>query len=366
MEASQAPTDGSLREAEDRLAAMFGNEDALDMLDATEGEAPEPDEAGDEPDVTDEREEVEAPDESDPDDTEQEPEAVDEDDDEDEPVEEADDTSYDMPELLQVRETDDGHEFGLEIDGDFLSLDDVRRGVLREADYTQKTQAVADERRQAQAAAAQAAEARQQYLNGLTEVEDAVRAVTRDRTPEEWRRLRAENRDLYDVEHDAFEDAQAQLAALQQHRTQVEAEQAEAREAQRIAAAQECEDGLLKLVPEWADQSKMSKDVSDLVEYVETTYNVTAAERAQSLDPRTWDMARKAMLYDRIMAEGTTAQAKTKRKASPTLKAGRPATKREKTAKATRGYTAARKRLRATGNVKDATRALEELFKQQE
>jgi len=371
MEAAREQGDGTLTDASAQLAAMFGDDDADAVLDATEGsdfDTATPDRAAaDEADPThdaDEPGDAEDDESEAAGDAEAEREAE-EDDETDETGEESGDDSYDMPELLQVRDTDTGHEFGMEIDGQFRTLDELRRSPLFEADYTRKTQEVAAQRNEAQATLTEAAQARQTYLNGLTEVENAVKAVTRERTPEEWRALRDSDRNLYDAEKDAYDDGQQQLAALQQHRVAVEAEQQQYITNQRVVSAQACEAGLLDLVPSWSDPTVMKSEVDELVSYVTTTYGVTPEERSSTLDPRSWDMARKAMLYDKLMDEGTQAKRKAK-KASPTLKAGRPTTTQERAAKKSRTLTNARKRLRSTGSVKDASSALEELFKRQE
>jgi len=58
------------------------------------------------------------------------------------PTDESDDESEDEPEYIT--------EGNIEIDGESVSVDEIKLGYLRQADYTKKTQAVAEQRKAAE------------------------------------------------------------------------------------------------------------------------------------------------------------------------------------------------------------------------
>lgn len=298
------------------------------------------------------------------DDDEHEIEAADEDDDEESG--DGDDTSYDMPELLEVRATDNGHEFGMEIDGEFHTLDDLRRGNLREADYTRKTQELAELRRQASEAREEFLERAGQHVTLMDAVEanleDAVQAVLGNRSEAEWAQLLQSDPARYQEEKKALATAQSDFAQLRAHREKVENER-NAELAQTLRARQErCQAELMEAIPEWSDRDTLTKDATELTDLLDTRYGFTEDERAVTTDSRVWRLAYDALQYHRIQQAGERAKANGKKKSAPTLKAGKSETKGEKAQRRSRKVTAARKRLKATGSIEDGERAVFEML----
>lgn len=57
---------------------------------------------------------------------------------------------------------------------------------------------------------------------------------------------------------------------------------------------------LLERIPAWKDQPELaSQETKEMVEYLQAEYAYEDDQISESLDHRLWDMARKAMLYDR-------------------------------------------------------------------
>ena len=86
-----------------------------------------------------------------------------------------------------------GQTFRVKVDGEEVEvpLDELLKGYSRTADYTRKTQAIAEARKQAEAEAAMAREERQRYAQTL----EALDATLRQLQPPEidWDRLYQEN-----------------------------------------------------------------------------------------------------------------------------------------------------------------------------
>jgi hypothetical protein len=286
----------------------------------------------------------------------------------DEESEYDDDTSYDMPEDLAVQQTDDGHVFGMEIDGEFHSLDDLRRGNLRTADYTRKTQEVAAIRKEAAAAREEFLQQTGQYASLLETVEanvgDAVDAVLGNRSEADWAALLEASPEQYKAEQKALANAKGELAEIRKHREAVEAERQQSLAEAVAARQQECQAQLLDAIPEWNNADTLQRDATDLTDLLDSEYGFTEAERAVTTDARVWRLAYDALRYRRLVGKKDGAVKKTVKKKTPTLRAGKSETKSERVARKSRKVTAARKRLKQTGALDDAQAAAFELLEQ--
>ena len=86
-----------------------------------------------------------------------------------------------------------GQTFRVRVDGEEVDvpLDELLKGYSRTADYTRKTQAIAEARKQAQQESALAREERQRYAQTLAALEGTLKSL---QPPEvDWERLYAEN-----------------------------------------------------------------------------------------------------------------------------------------------------------------------------
>ena len=67
---------------------------------------------------------------------------------------------------------------------------------------------------------------------------------------------------------------------------------------------------LLERIPEWKDEETHQKEASELVAYLTDSYAYTQEQIGDAIDHRLFDMARKAMLYDRQQANVQAAKKK--------------------------------------------------------
>jgi hypothetical protein len=102
----------------------------------------------------------------------------------------------------------------------------------------------------------------------------------------------------------------AKLNALQAvNNAKAEAEQrvaAQAAETQKQELAK-AKDALLEAFPAWKDPEVARKEVTELQDYAIKTYGVPEATARGTLDPVTYKLVQKAMLYDRAVAARQTA-----------------------------------------------------------
>ena len=238
--------------------------------------------------------------------------------------------------------------FEVKVDGEVqeVALDELLRGYSRTADYTRKTQRLAQDRLLFDADAEAVRTERERYSTLLENLEAAIT----QNTPQEpdWASLRAK---------DPGEFA-AQFAVHQQNKEKLQQVQAER---QRVAEAQQQENArnhqehlqgeqerLLDAVPAWKDAEKATKERADLLAYGQTV-GFTTDELNNVADHRAIVMLRKAMLYDRLQQGKPAVRRKTK--GSPVVK---PGGAKEAKKPPVPGQVA-RERLSKTGSVRDAT-----------
>lgn len=199
-----------------------------------------------------------------------------------------------------------------------VKLSELKLGYQRQADYTRKTMAVAEEKRAAQSEAEKARAERAQYLAGLTKAQAAIEAaLAQQNQTTNWEQLLTENPTEYLKQRHLAEQRQAQLQQVLGERQRVDSQlQAEAAEAYQRHIAEQQQDLLAKL-PEWKDESRAKADRVAIREYLlEQGYDKKALESIANA--RDVILARKAMLYDQMVAK---AQAATKKVATLPSKA---------------------------------------------
>lgn len=176
---------------------------------------------------------------------------------EDEVEEVEDDSDYDdeadeSDEDVDEDETEDKQQFTVKIDGKdvAVSLDELQKGYSRTEDYTRKTQALAQERKTAQAELEQVRTERSQYAQLLGALQEQLQQPQqsvdmerlRDEDPIEWVRQREMQRENNE-----------KLLAIQSEQQRVNQAEQGVRQQQMQAFLQSQKDQLLAVVPQLSD-----------------------------------------------------------------------------------------------------------------
>lgn len=248
--------------------------------------------------------------------------------------------------------------FRVKVDGEEVEvpLDELLKGYSRTADYTRKTQAIAEARRQAEAEAAAAREERQRYAETLEVLDAQLRTL---QPPEiDWDRLYKENpvewvrqREIHRTRQEQASWVQAQRAALVQKQQQEEqVEQAQTLEAERAK--------LFEALPEWRDADKARTEKAKIVSYATEKLGFSVEEISDIYDARAVVALRKAMLFDELMSKRDQMRPKIMQKAKP-MRAGAASTPQSSKVVASK---AALSRLANSGSHKDAAAVFEQFL----
>jgi hypothetical protein len=248
-----------------------------------------------------------------------------------------------------------------------VTLKDLIKGYQRGADYTKKTMRLADERRGIERAKADleaertaVALDRQRYAERVAGHIPALQQQLVQFKDIDWNRLSAENPTLFAQAKPLFDSLTGQLQEAEVERLQLQQQERE----RRLHAVQAHQDhvveqkrALIAKHPELADPVRGRQETAALTRYL-TEVGYRQQELSRLVDHRDFILARKAMLYDRLMAG--------KDKLKETV-AALPRVQKPGTARGSRFGSAERRatlmnRLTRTGRTEDAARLIEDMI----
>jgi hypothetical protein len=233
-----------------------------------------------------------------------------------------------------------------------VTLDDLIKGYQREADYTKKTQTLAEQRKQVESERAvieQAKQERDQYQQRLAAIEGALRQAPQ----ENLEALKETDPIGYAVKVAEQTQRERQLQAIGAERARI-AEQQQAEQSQHLSQFLAVEaQKLSEAIPEYADAEKGVQVKKDIREYAKRI-GWSDQELASVYDSRAVLTLYKAMQYEKLMSNKAGVTKKVA-EAPKMLKAGvsrqsDPNTEQTKKAQA---------QLRKTGRVADAANVFE-------
>ncbi len=248
--------------------------------------------------------------------------------------------------------------FRVKVDGEEVEvpLDELLKGYSRTADYTRKTQAIAEARKQAEAEAALAREERQRYAQTLEALDASLKQL---QPPEvDWDRLYQENPVEWVRQRELVRTRQEQAAWVQsQKQALVEKQQQEERiEAEKTLESERSK--LLEALPEWRDADKARAEKAKIVSYATEKLGFSVEEISDIYDARAVLALRKAMMFDEMMSKRDQLRPKIMQKAKP-MKAGAAQAPQSSKVVASK---AALSRLANSGSTRDAAAVFEQFI----
>ena len=254
--------------------------------------------------------------------------------DEFEAVEEVEEDPTDDSEEETVAETFD-------VDGESLTIEELKLGWLRQSDYTKKTQTLSESRK------ANDAQAEQTHatMNALLVASGADLSRFEGVN---WERVAVENPDQYQQAKANFEQTKSTYDYIKAQADQYRGQQQQQVDTEQKEAAQESLTVLKTNIPNWSNDLYYK-----IGEYALKDLGVSGEEFNQVADHRMITALYKAMQYD----QQKTVVTKKKLKSGPskTLSGGKAGTAKVSESETSRKT---RERLRKTGKVADAAAAI--------
>ena len=248
----------------------------------------------------------------------------------------------------------------VEVDGEEITVEEVRNGYLRQRDYTRKTQALSEERNALTGQITELDRERAQYAEMLPRLAQQIQQSVE--AEPDWDTL-------YDTDPSLAAKAERQWRKqLEQKQTQMQAvtqEQARMQQLhqQRMQQAKsqfvdQQKEVLPDLIPEWRDTKVAAQEAGEIRNFLLTSgFQEQDIEEINSA--MVVKMARLAMLQSRGATRADKAKAKPKpAKGSKTLRAGSRGTQ----PKPKNSAREAQQRVKQTGRVNDAAAAIKALL----
>lgn len=234
-----------------------------------------------------------------------------------------------------------------------VTLDDLIKGYQREADYTKKTQTLAEQRKQVEAerqVIEQAKKERDQYQSYLKVIEQNLNA----NAPTEDLSYLKENDPIgYAVKVAERTENERRLNAVRQEQARI-AQQQQAEQSQSLNQHLESEaQKLASAIPGYADPEKSTNIKKDIREYAKKI-GWSDQELASVYDSRAVLTLYRAMEYDKLMSNKTQVT----KKVAEAPKMLKPGTSRQVDVNSEQTKKAMNQ-LKRTGNVRDAANAFE-------
>jgi thiol:disulfide interchange protein len=194
--------------------------------------------------------------------------------------------------------------FTVKIDGKEVevSLDELKNGYQRQSDYTKKTMEAAEQRKTADAETQKAQQERQQYAGELQRMAVQLEGVLEQQSQIDWSALIEADPVEYLKQRQLYEQRQALYQQNTQERQKLfQQHQHEQAQAHQSYLAEQ-QDNLLAKLPDWKDDAKAAAEKTAISKFLQEQ-GFGDEDISSIADHRHVLVARKAMLYDQLMAK---------------------------------------------------------------
>jgi len=269
---------------------------------------------------------------------------------------ESEEVEAEEEESEEAEQEPDGTEYHrVKLDGtDYeVTLDEALAGYQRQQDYTKKTQALAEEKKQVQAEMEAAKQDRLQYQQ---RVEYMVQQQQAQQPQEpDWEQLYESDPLEWMKQKENFRSQKEKNLELQQEQFRMRQQQEYEQQEQMKVHLSQQHQALMEAIPEWSDTKVMQQEKAQIRDYAINTLGYSQEEVSQVYDSRAVQALRSGMI-----ASGLSGKGKAKlRPASPAIRAVTPGSAPEQPRKQTSIHKAKIK-LAKSGKMSDA----DEVFKQ--
>ena len=237
-----------------------------------------------------------------------------------------------------------------------VTLDELQAGYSRQADYTRKSQVLAEQRKQADEELAATQQERQRYLSQLEQFNTQADSKLNELKSTDWTKLKEEDPTEYMLKRDQYRELQENKRTVEEEQKNLQYKSQQEQQAKWQEELGRQQEIMAQRLPEWNDPTKGPKLKQDIKSFAVKT-GFSEQEVDSLIDARSVDVLHKAMLYDNLLAAKISNK---KAKVVPKVtRPGSPATKGEISGDKVK---AQRARLRKTGHVKDASSLLESIL----
>ena len=264
----------------------------------------------------------------------------------------------DLVDQDQIEESQTPGTYTIKVDGKDVevTLDELQAGYSRQADYTRKSQVLAEQRKKADEELAATQQERQHYLSQLEQFNTQADSKIKELSSTDWTKLKEEDPTEYMLKRDQYRELQdnKRMVEDEQQNLQLKSQQEnQAKWQEELGRQQEI---MVQRLPEWTDPDKGPKLKQNIKSFA-VKKGFTEQEVSSLIDARSVDVLHKAMLYENLLAAKISGK---KTKVVPKVtRPGSPASKGEISGDKVK---AQRARLKRSGHLNDASSLIESLM----
>ena len=267
-------------------------------------------------------------------------------------------TAEDLVDDNQQEQVSEPRTYTVKIDGKDTEVteDELLSGYSRQADYTRKSQVLAEQRKKMDEELAATQQERQQYQSQLEQFNLQADSKLEEFKSVDWTKLKEEDPMEYALKRDQYRELQENkrlVAEEQQNLAQKQQAEMQTKWNEELARQQEV---MAQRLPEWNDPEKGPKLKQNIKSFA-LKKGFTEQEVDSLIDARSVDVLHKAMMYETLL-EAKISQKKAK-VVPKVQKPGAPSTKSEVNSEKVKQT---RARLKRSGRVDDAALAIKSLM----
>jgi hypothetical protein len=267
-------------------------------------------------------------------------------------------TEEDIVDDNQQQQVGEPKVYTVKIDGKDtqVSEDELLSGYSRQADYTRKSQVLAEQRKKMEEELAATQQERQQYQSQLEQFNTQADSKLEEFKSVDWTKLKEEDPMEYALKRDQYRELQENKRLVAEEQQQLAQKQQAEMQSKWNEELQRQQEVMAQRLPEWNDPEKGPKLKQDIKSFA-LNKGFTEQEVDSLIDARSVDVLHKAMMYESLLAAKI---ANKKQKVVPKVqKPGTPSTKTEVNSEKVKQT---RARLKRTGRVDDAAAVIKSLM----
>jgi len=267
-------------------------------------------------------------------------------------------TAEDLVDDSQQEQVSEPKVFTVKIDGKDTQVneDELLAGYSRQADYTRKSQVLAEQRKKMEEELAATQQERQQYQSQLEQFNTQADSKLEEFKSVDWTRLKEEDPMEYALKRDQYRELQENKRLVAEEQQQLAQKQQAEMQSKWNEELQRQQEVMAQRLPELNDPEKGPKLKQDIKSFA-LNKGFTEQEVDSLIDARSVDVLHKAMMYENLLAAKI---ANKKAKVVPKMqKPGTPSTKSEVNSEKVKQT---RARLKRTGRVDDAAAVIKSLM----
>jgi len=258
----------------------------------------------------------------------------------------------------QSEETETPQSYTVKVDGKDVevTLEELQAGYSRQADYTRKSQVLAEQRKQMDDELSATQQERQRYSHALEQLGDSTDFEINQFKDVDWNKLKADDPMAYIQQKDALRDLQDSKNKINAEKQKIQEQQENEYKTNMLKHRDEQIKLLSERLPDWTDPTKGPKLKQDIKSFA-LAKGFTEQEINMLIDARSIEVLNNAMKYENLLNAKIA-----KKKVKTVPKVTKPGAGVSKAEKDTEKVKQQRAKLKTSGKVGDAAKMIEGLI----